>query len=240
MCELSGMSRLGRLRRRKSARPEFLSFTEAPDSTTTPGSRPDAWLPRKATAVALACASMYGEGVAGRPAASHGTHRQRLVRAARQARPARLQPATAAGAALVHPMVDGRVAAVGYCFGGGMTVASRLARVAPSSPWERWRRARHAEDGAALPGRSGSKAKILVCHGALDPHVLMAPGERFPHRGDDRCGYRLAAHRLRRRVAWVYSRRPVHRFTGVAYARRWRMRGRALLFRKFLTGAIFT
>ena len=69
-----------------------------------------------------------------------------------------------------HTQFDGRAAAIGYCFGGmtvlqmarsGMdltgvvSVHGSLATIAPAAP------------GAI-------KAKVLVCHGALDPHVPMA------------------------------------------------------------------
>ena len=71
--------------------------------------------------------------------------------------------------------VDGRIAAVGYCF-GGMTVLE-LARsgmdiagvVSVHGSLETSRRAQ--------PGLV--KAKILVCHGALDPHVPMAQVSAF-------------------------------------------------------------
>ena len=64
-------------------------------------------------------------------------------------------------------MVDGRVAAVGYCF-GGMTVLE-LARggadlMGAISVHGTLKTAQRCQAGAV-------KAKILVCHGALDPHV---------------------------------------------------------------------
>jgi dienelactone hydrolase len=84
-----------------------------------------------------------------------------------------------------HPQVDRRIAAVGYCF-GGMTVLE-LAR-----------------SGAALAGTvsvhgsletprpaepSAVQGKILVCHGALDPHVPMTQvitfTEEMKHAGVD-------------------------------------------------------
>lgn len=79
-----------------------------------------------------------------------------------------------------HPKVDGRLVAVGYCF-GGMTVL-QLAR-----------------SGAALLGvvsvhgtlktaspaePSKMKAKILVCHGALDPHVQMTDVKHVHRRNE--------------------------------------------------------
>ncbi len=74
-----------------------------------------------------------------------------------------------------HPQVDGRIAAVGYCF-GGMTVLEL---------------ARNGADLAGVISVHGSlstpqpaqpsavKSKILVCHGALDPHVPMTHVSAF-------------------------------------------------------------
>jgi dienelactone hydrolase len=74
-----------------------------------------------------------------------------------------------------RPEVDGRAAAVGFCF-GGMTVLT-LARSgvdlagvismhgALSTP-------RRAEPGAM-------RAKVLACHGAADPHVPMSDVDAF-------------------------------------------------------------
>jgi dienelactone hydrolase len=112
--------------------------------------------------VVLAC-DMYGDGVAG--------NRERVMARIKEltSDPARLCQRARAGIDVLasQPQVDGRLAAVGYCF-GGMTVLE-LAR-----------------DGADLVGvisvhgslktsrpaqASTVKAKVLVCHGALDPHV---------------------------------------------------------------------
>ncbi|HEY2823329.1 MAG TPA: dienelactone hydrolase family protein [Candidatus Acidoferrum sp.] len=112
--------------------------------------------------VAFAC-DMYGEGVAG--------NRERIMATIGELRaePDRIPRRATAGidALKSHPLTNSQVAAVGYCF-GGMTVLE-LAR-----------------SGAAIAGIvsvHGSldtkhpaapdvlKAKILVCHGALDPHV---------------------------------------------------------------------
>jgi dienelactone hydrolase len=74
-----------------------------------------------------------------------------------------------------HPQVDGRLAAVGYCF-GGMTVlelargGSDLAGVV--SVHGSLRTTRPAQPAVV-------KAKILVCHGALDPHVPMTQVTAF-------------------------------------------------------------
>ena len=66
-----------------------------------------------------------------------------------------------------HPRVDGRIAAVGYCFGG--TVVLELARAGDAvagvaSVHGGLRRHRHA---AVTP----ITARVLICHGGADPHV---------------------------------------------------------------------
>ena len=68
-----------------------------------------------------------------------------------------------------HSRVDGRLAAVGYCF-GGMTVLELarsgidLAGVVSV----------HGSLETARPAEAATiKTRILVCHGALDPHVPM-------------------------------------------------------------------
>jgi dienelactone hydrolase len=111
--------------------------------------------------VVFAC-DMYGDGVAG--------DRQRIMariselRADRAALCARAQAGIDVLAS--HPQVDGRVAAVGYCF-GGMTVlelarnSTELAGVVSV----------HGSLSTTRPAEPGSvKARILVCHGAQDPH----------------------------------------------------------------------
>jgi dienelactone hydrolase len=115
--------------------------------------------------VVFAC-DMYGDGVAG--------DRQRVLTCINEltGEPGRLCKRARLGIEVLasHPNVDKtRLAAVGYCF-GGMTVLE-LAR-----------------DGIELTGvvsihgslkttrpaqPSMVKAKVLVCHGALDPHVPM-------------------------------------------------------------------
>jgi dienelactone hydrolase len=120
--------------------------------------------------IAFAC-DMYGEGVMG--------DRQRVMARITElcAEPGRLTRRAAAGlqVLLSHPMVDGRVAAVGYCF-GGMTVLE-LARsgvelMGAVSVHGTLKTAQRCQAGAV-------KAKILACHGALDPHVPMAQVNDF-------------------------------------------------------------
>lgn len=112
--------------------------------------------------VVLAC-DMYGNGVAG--------SRERIMAriAELRAAPSNICKRARAGLDVLaaHPQVDGRLAAVGYCF-GGMTVlelarsGAELAGIVSV----------HGSLQTAHPAQRGAiKAKILVCHGALDPHV---------------------------------------------------------------------
>ncbi len=67
-----------------------------------------------------------------------------------------------------QPGVDGsRLAAIGYCFGGG--AALELARAGADL---RGVVSFHGTLDTSLPAQPGDiKAKLLVCHGALDPYV---------------------------------------------------------------------
>jgi dienelactone hydrolase len=115
--------------------------------------------------VTFAC-DMYGEGVTG--------NRERIIRHIgdlrndRTALVRRVQSAIEILSSRVE--VDGRIAAVGYCFGGmialeyarsGTTIGGvvsvhgNLETTSPAEP-------------SSIP------ARILVCHGALDPHVPMS------------------------------------------------------------------
>ena len=112
--------------------------------------------------VAFAC-DMYGDDVAG--------DRERKMARIKELSgdPNRLCQRAKAGIEVLasHPQVDARMAAVGYCF-GGMTVlelarsGADLAGVASI----------HGSLKTSRPAQaSAMKAKVLVCHGALDPHV---------------------------------------------------------------------
>jgi dienelactone hydrolase len=114
---------------------------------------------------------MYGDGVAG--------NRQRIMASIAELRgdPVRLRARAQAGIGRLagNPLVDGRLAAVGYCF-GGMTVlevargGAALAGVVSV----------HGSLETAEPAEPASiRAKILVCHGALDPHVPWAHVTEF-------------------------------------------------------------
>ena len=112
--------------------------------------------------IAFAC-DMYGNGVAG--------NRERVMARIAELRddPAELCRRARAGmdVLLSHPQLDGRLAAVGYCFGG--MVVLELAR---SGAEIAGAVSVHGSLSTPRPAQSGTvKAKILVCHGALDPHV---------------------------------------------------------------------
>jgi dienelactone hydrolase len=120
--------------------------------------------------VVLAC-DMFGEGVAG--------HRERVIACLTGLRddPDRMVRRAQAGLTTLAAgaETDGRFAAVGFCF-GGLTVLT-LARAGAGllgvvSMHGSLATARPAEPGAV-------RAKVLACHGALDPHVPMADVANF-------------------------------------------------------------
>ena len=120
--------------------------------------------------VAFAC-DMYGDGVTG--------HRERIVRQIEELRnnraalTRRIEPAVEILSS--RPDVDGRVAAVGYCF-GGMTVLEYARGGAALSGVV----SVHGSLGTTSPAGSASiPAAILACHGALDPHVPMSQVTAF-------------------------------------------------------------
>jgi dienelactone hydrolase len=120
--------------------------------------------------VVFAC-TMYEAGIAG--------NRERTTTFLMEMRshPGKLVSRARAGLEVLraHPLVDGRLAAIGYCFGGMavlelarsgvklagvVSVHGSLLTLQPAAP-------------------SAIKAKILVCHGAADPHVPMAHVNTF-------------------------------------------------------------
>lgn len=112
----------------------------------------------------LAC-DMYGDGVAG--------DRERIMAAVTAMRddPALLARRGRAGLAALSrcPEAGGRPAAVGFCFGGmaALTLARAGADLAGVvSVHGSLATGRPAEPGAVT-------ARVLVCHGAADPHVPM-------------------------------------------------------------------
>jgi dienelactone hydrolase len=118
----------------------------------------------------LAC-DMLGEGIAG--------DRQRIVARLTELRGDPDLMIGCARAGLVElsacPEVDGVLAAIGFCF-GGLTVLTmarggvELAGVVSI----------HGSLATVRPAEPGSiKAKVLACHGALDPHVPLADVTAF-------------------------------------------------------------
>jgi dienelactone hydrolase len=111
--------------------------------------------------VVFAC-DMYGDGVAG--------DRQRVMSCINELRADRRRLCERAKAGIdvlvSHSQVDGRVAAVGYCF-GGMTVLE-LARGGVDLAGAVCVHGSLSTTRPAEP--DGVKPRILVCHGALDPH----------------------------------------------------------------------
>jgi len=112
--------------------------------------------------VAFAC-DMYGEGIAG--------DRQRIMATIAELRADRSLLVGRATAGLdqlaAHGLVNGTLGAVGYCF-GGMTVLESARAGMPLAGAV----SVHGTLETSRPATSGSiRPKILVCHGALDPHV---------------------------------------------------------------------
>jgi dienelactone hydrolase len=114
---------------------------------------------------AFAC-DMYGEGVTG--------NRERIMRqigelrANRTTLVRRVQPAI--DILLSQPDADGRLAAVGYCFGG--MIALEYAR--SGSTISGVVSVHGTLDTAHRAEPSSIRARLLVCHGALDPHVPLS------------------------------------------------------------------
>jgi dienelactone hydrolase len=120
--------------------------------------------------VAFAC-DMYGESVTG--------NRERVMETIRALQSDRASLVARAQAALFllrsHPLVDERVGAVGYCLGG--LVVLELAR--SGAPLQATVSV-HGNLATREPaGRGAVQGKILVCHGALDPHVPMTQVTTF-------------------------------------------------------------
>lgn len=114
--------------------------------------------------VALA-ADVYGEG---KSPADFGEGMQ-WIQALRADPPKLVGRANAALTALrEHPRCDGRLAAIGFCFGG--TVALELARSGATGLDAVT--SFHGGLSTTIPAAPGAiRAKILVCHGAEDPMV---------------------------------------------------------------------
>jgi dienelactone hydrolase len=120
--------------------------------------------------VAFAC-DMYGKGVA--------DNRERVMARIMELRSDRAKLCQRARAGMEvlasQQWVDGRIAVVGYCFGGMAVLelarsGAELAGVVSV----------HGSFETSRPAEPESvRAKILVCHGALDPHVPMTQVSAF-------------------------------------------------------------
>lgn len=68
------------------------------------------------------------------------------------------------------PLVDGRLAAVGYCLGRLTVLEMARAGIDPRGVVSV-----HGSLSTPRPAVAGAlRARVLVCHGALDPHVPMS------------------------------------------------------------------
>lgn len=108
-------------------------------------------------------ADMFGDGIAG--------DRERVMKCVMSLRenPDTLRQRGRAGlkALASLPEIDGRLAVIGFCFGG--MAALELARVGSDVAGVA---SIHGSLKTRKPAQPGSvKARVLVCHGALDPHV---------------------------------------------------------------------
>jgi dienelactone hydrolase len=121
--------------------------------------------------VAFAC-DMYGEGVAG--------SRERIMACINELRaePDRLPRRATAGvdALKSHPLINNHMAAVGYCF-GGMTVLELARSGAPIAGIVSVHGSLDTKRQPTPP--DAIKAKLLVLHGALDPHVPLTQVTAF-------------------------------------------------------------
>jgi len=120
--------------------------------------------------LAFAC-DMYGEGVAG--------SRERIMACINELRsdPNKLPQRATSGlnALRSHPLTNAHIAAVGYCF-GGMTVLELARSGAPIAGAV----SVHGSLDTKRPAASDAiKSKILVLHGALDPHVPLTQVTAF-------------------------------------------------------------
>lgn len=120
--------------------------------------------------VVLAC-DMFGDGTAG--------DRDRIMRCITALRddPALMVRRAQAGLAALCGCAgtDGRAAAIGFCFGG--LAALQLAR---SGQPMAAAVSIHGSLATGAPARPGAvQARLLVCHGALDPHVPLSDVTAF-------------------------------------------------------------
>jgi dienelactone hydrolase len=114
---------------------------------------------------------MYGEGVTG--------NRERIIRQIGDLRTNRTALVRRVQSAIQilssRPEVDGRIAAVGYCFGGMIVLEYARSGAAISGVVSV-----HGNLETTSPAEPSSiRARILVCHGALDPHAPMSQVTTF-------------------------------------------------------------
>jgi dienelactone hydrolase len=130
--------------------------------------------------IVLAC-DMFGDGTAG--------DRDRIMRCITALRddPALMVRRARAGLAALAgcPGTDGRAAAIGFCFGG--LAVLQLARSGQPLAGVV---SIHGSLAASQPAQPGAvRARLLVCHGALDPHVplsdVTAFADEMNHAGAD-------------------------------------------------------
>jgi len=128
--------------------------------------------------VAFAC-DMYGEGVTGNR--DRIMQQIALLRSDRAAIVRRIEAAIAILSS--RPEVDGRIAAVGYCLGGMIVLEYARSGSAISGVVSV-----HGGLTTTSPAEASSiRAPILVCHGALDPHVPLTQVTAFAEEMKDAC-----------------------------------------------------
>ena len=108
-----------------------------------------------------------------------------------------------------HPTVDPeRIAAIGYCFGGGIVLHMARLGVADLDGVVSF----HGSLSTQTPAKRGAvKAKILVCHGAVDPFITPEQVEAFKKEMQDAqvdfkfIAYPEASHSFTNPAAGVHS-----------------------------------
>lgn len=120
---------------------------------------------------AVLAADMFG------PAAAAG--RERLIATIQGLRddPGTLVRRASAGIRALHqcPESDGRFAAIGFCFGGMCAITLARAGLDLAAAVSM-----HGSLATVRPAEPGTvKARLLVCHGARDPHVPMSDVAAF-------------------------------------------------------------
>ncbi len=120
---------------------------------------------------AVLAGDMFGDGVAG--------NRERVMACLVKLRddPQLLSRRARAGLGALAscPEADGRFVAVGFCFGGLAVLTLARSRAGLKGVVSI-----HGSLATAKPAQPGTvKARVLACHGALDPHVPLTDVTRF-------------------------------------------------------------